>query len=137
MDRDLINSELRRAFDLWSEHANIEFKLETAEQQTSPLQPKSTIVSDDGAKPRPPSEDELREREPVDIEIRFETGFHGDSEPFDGRGLILGHAYFPEFGGSTHFDGDELWTAKSVNGVNLFQVAVHEFGHGNSYRKLY
>jgi hypothetical protein len=65
----------------------------------------------------------------VDIEVRFETGYHGDSEPFDGSGLILGHAYFPEFGGSTHFDAEEFWTSRSHDGVNLYQVAVHEFGH--------
>lgn len=42
---------------------------------------------------------------------------------------MKGHAYFPEFGGSTHFDADEFWTSKSPDGVNLYQVAVHEFGH--------
>ncbi|GAU98827.1 hypothetical protein RvY_09917-2 [Ramazzottius varieornatus] len=34
-----------------------------------------------------------------------------------------------QFGGNTHFDDAEEWTADSIIGVNLFQVATHEFGH--------
>ena len=121
MSRHLIDEELKRAFDLWSDAADVEFDLvsdavnfrkmllfEDKNNFNSATSPASHLV---------------------DIEVRFETGYHGDSEPFDGSGLILGHAYFPEFGGSTHFDAEEFWTSRSHDGVNLYQVAVHEFGH--------
>ncbi|KAK7602622.1 hypothetical protein V9T40_008211 [Parthenolecanium corni] len=66
----------------------------------------------------------------ANIEIRFESGDHGDEEPFDGPGGILAHAYFPADGGDVHFDDDEIWTVKmSDGGINLFRVAVHEIGH--------
>ncbi|XP_067014359.2 matrix metalloproteinase-14 isoform X2 [Anabrus simplex] len=65
----------------------------------------------------------------VHIEIRFETGEHGDGDPFDGRGGTLAHAYFPVYGGDAHFDDDEQWTIGQYRGTNLFQVAAHEFGH--------
>ncbi|KAK3094384.1 hypothetical protein FSP39_001038 [Pinctada imbricata] len=64
-----------------------------------------------------------------DIDIRFEVKWHGDNNPFDGRGQTLAHAYFPRYGGDTHFDDDEPWTLKVPSGVNFFQVATHEFGH--------
>lgn len=47
-----------------------------------------------------------------------------------------GHAYFPEFGGSTHFDSDEFWTSQSTEGVDLFQVAVHEYFLFQKTKKL-
>ncbi|XP_044266341.1 matrix metalloproteinase-19-like isoform X2 [Tribolium madens] len=65
----------------------------------------------------------------VHIEIRFESGEHGDGDPFDGPGGTLAHAYFPVFGGDAHFDAAEKWTIGSYRGTNLFQVAAHEFGH--------
>ncbi|XP_048518550.1 matrix metalloproteinase-14 isoform X4 [Dendroctonus ponderosae] len=65
----------------------------------------------------------------VHIEIRFETGEHGDGDPFDGPGGTLAHAYFPVFGGDAHFDASESWSINSYRGTNLFQVAAHEFGH--------
>ncbi|CRK95035.1 CLUMA_CG008519, isoform B [Clunio marinus] len=66
---------------------------------------------------------------PVHIDIRFETGEHGDGDPFDGPGGTLAHAYFPVYGGDAHFDDAEQWTVNSARGTNLFQVAAHEFGH--------
>ncbi|CAH1233404.1 MMP24 [Branchiostoma lanceolatum] len=79
----------------------------------------------------------------VDIVVKFVTGDHQDGSPFDGRfdfhtgrGLRLAHAFQPPrdsntyyIDGDTHFDADELWTLNTPEGTNLFQVAVHEFGH--------
>ncbi|XP_063700125.1 matrix metalloproteinase-14 isoform X2 [Culicoides brevitarsis] len=70
-----------------------------------------------------------KSKNPVHIDIRFESGEHGDGDPFDGVGGTLAHAYFPVYGGDAHFDDAEYWTIKSTRGTNLFQVAAHEFGH--------
>ena len=77
----------------------------------------------------------------------FVRGYHNDGYPFDGKGSILAHAFFPGGGrgGDVHFDADESWILdetnihsydyyKDVDGAyrvtnNLFTVAVHEFGH--------
>ncbi|ESP01496.1 hypothetical protein LOTGIDRAFT_82132, partial [Lottia gigantea] len=67
----------------------------------------------------------------ADIMIQFASKYHQDGYPFDGKGMILAHAFFPGTGrgGDTHFDDDERWTYNSSEGVNLFMVAAHEFGH--------
>ncbi|XP_060077847.1 matrix metalloproteinase-2-like [Ylistrum balloti] len=68
----------------------------------------------------------------ADIMIKFANGYHKDGYPFDGKGLILAHAFYPgaDKGGDTHFDDDEHWTYNSQEeGVDLFMVAAHEFGH--------
>ncbi|XP_055861397.1 matrix metalloproteinase-2-like isoform X2 [Biomphalaria glabrata] len=67
----------------------------------------------------------------ADIMIQFASQYHSDGYPFDGKGMVLGHAFFPgnDKGGDTHFDDDENWTANSTDGVDLFMVAAHEFGH--------
>lgn len=66
---------------------------------------------------------------PVDLDIKFVRRDHGDNNPFDGRGRTLAHAFFPQWGGDAHFDDEEIWTIAMSSGVNLFQVAAHEFGH--------
>jgi matrix metalloproteinase-14 (membrane-inserted) len=52
----------------------------------------------------------------VNIEVKFAKGDHGDGEPFDGRGQILAHAFFPRYGGDVHFDDDEPWRALQGKG---------------------
>uniref|UniRef100_A0A3Q2V4T8 Collagenase 3 n=1 Tax=Haplochromis burtoni TaxID=8153 RepID=A0A3Q2V4T8_HAPBU len=66
----------------------------------------------------------------ADIDIFFYSGDHNDSSPFDGRGGVLAHAFMPglHIGGDVHFDSDEDWSFNST-GINLFAVAIHEFGH--------
>uniref|UniRef100_A0A0B6Z285 Peptidase metallopeptidase domain-containing protein n=1 Tax=Arion vulgaris TaxID=1028688 RepID=A0A0B6Z285_9EUPU len=67
----------------------------------------------------------------ADMMVMFASQYHSDGYPFDGKGMVLGHAFFPGpgKGGDTHFDDDENWTTNSSDGVDLFMVAAHEFGH--------
>lgn len=78
----------------------------------------------------------------VDIQMDFYRGVHlrGD-DPFDGRGGVLAHAFFPKFGGDVHFDADEKWLNEKhrrrlgVRGAKqLLQTAVHEVGHSLGLR---
>ncbi|XP_077164493.1 matrix metalloproteinase-17 isoform X2 [Paroedura picta] len=70
----------------------------------------------------------------ADIQIDFTKSDHSDGYPFDGPGGTVAHAFFPgehHTAGDTHFDDDEYWIFRSAdtNGMDLFAVAVHEFGH--------
>ncbi|KHJ44335.1 Hemopexin [Trichuris suis] len=65
----------------------------------------------------------------ANIDIAFVKKMHGDGEPFDGRGGILAHAFFPQYGGSIHFDDDEAWNPGPAKGLDLYAVAAHEIGH--------
>ncbi|CAI2356290.1 unnamed protein product [Caenorhabditis sp. 36 PRJEB53466] len=67
--------------------------------------------------------------EKANIDIVFAAGDHDDGEPFDGKGNILAHAFFPRYGGDVHFDEEENWSPNKTNGVDLYAVAVHEIGH--------
>lgn len=81
----------------------------------------------------------------ADMQLGWETGDHGDGSPFDGRGDVLAHGYFPE-NGRVHFDDAETWwdwahpPAGSFFGFNqewirfltsqdLRNTAIHEIGH--------
>lgn len=63
----------------------------------------------------------------ANIEIRFESGAHGECWAFDGRGRVLGHALFPFNGGAyIHFDDDEKWTVqKSLNQYYMKSKGVY------------
>ncbi len=71
----------------------------------------------------------------ADIQLDFFAGRHLSDDPFDGRGGVLAHAFFPRFGGDIHFDDAEEWlTRKDVSRVRrgakqLLQTATHEIGH--------
>nr|XP_039327812.1 matrix metalloproteinase-17 isoform X1 [Saimiri boliviensis boliviensis] len=70
----------------------------------------------------------------ADIQIDFSKADHNDGYPFDGPGGTVAHAFLPSdhhTAGDTHFDDDEAWTFRSsdAHGMDLFAVAVHEFGH--------
>ncbi|XP_060641621.2 matrix metalloproteinase-17 [Anolis sagrei] len=70
----------------------------------------------------------------ADIQIDFSKTDHNDGYPFDGPGGMVAHAFSPgehHTAGDTHFDDDESWTFRSsdAHGMDLFAVAVHEFGH--------
>lgn len=75
-----------------------------------------------------------RSADTADIKISFGSRTHGGSSertcgyPFDGKGKVLAHAFFPS-DGRAHFDEDEYYTDGTSEGTNLLWVATHEFGH--------
>ncbi len=76
---------------------------------------------------------ETNDRVSADIEISWESGNHGDGDPFDGPGRVLAHATFPNpFVNRQvilHFDDDERWVNSNSQNVDLLTVAIHEIGH--------
>ena len=74
----------------------------------------------------------VKPNEPCDIKISFCQKEHGDGFPFNGRGGVLAHGFYPGggIGGDLHFDAEENWVDKKTPpGHNLFVVSVHEIGH--------
>lgn len=71
----------------------------------------------------------------ADVDVRFETGEHGDNNPFDGVGTVLAHAFYPPpnggaIAGDMHFDDAETWTRDiPPGGIDLDTVSLHEAGH--------
>jgi hypothetical protein len=68
-----------------------------------------------------------------DLSFSFTRGEHLDPYPFDGRGGLLAHAFYPAginpepIAGDTHLDDDETW---SIGGdPDLYSVILHETGH--------
>lgn len=67
------------------------------------------------------------------IDILFGHGSHGDPYPFDGRGGVLAHTFYPAppnsepLAGDLHLDADEDWA--NPTSVDLYSVILHELGH--------
>ncbi|CAL4071694.1 unnamed protein product, partial [Meganyctiphanes norvegica] len=75
----------------------------------------------------------------VDIDIKFFNGSHStkpEDKNFDGVGGTLAHAFYPEHGGSVHFDDAEPWKigCETKSGTDFVQVAAHEIGHSIGLR---
>jgi hypothetical protein len=55
------------------------------------------------------------------LAVMFARRGHGDENPFDGRGGVLAHAFFPAppnqepIAGDIHFDGDENWESEPTS----------------------
>ncbi|ESO08431.1 hypothetical protein HELRODRAFT_169273 [Helobdella robusta] len=63
----------------------------------------------------------------ANLKIGFYKRNHSDNYPFDGRGKVLAHTFYPKIG-QIHFDDDEVWS-NGTTGIYFYGVAVHEFGH--------
>ncbi|KAJ8959140.1 hypothetical protein NQ318_022399 [Aromia moschata] len=60
------------------------------------------------------------------------TGEHGDNFPFDGRGLVLAHAFFPTGVQSSidvHFDADESWITSGSSEQAPLEADIFEPSH--------
>lgn len=58
----------------------------------------------------------------ADITVSFVSRNHGDGTPFDGKGMVLAHAFEPPVG-VVHFDNDEPWTIRKYTGDICFCYA--------------
>lgn len=74
--------------------------------------------------------------EPIDVNVSFVSGDHGDGYPFDGPGGALAHAFYPGegIGDDVHFDASERYEYNDEEidddtSTSLHSVAVHEIGH--------
>lgn len=102
LDRNLAISEIRRALGEWAGPVQLTFT--------------ETSVA------------RLRRQ----IEVLAAAGEHGDGFPFDGRGGVLAHTFYPPpnpetIAGDLHLDLDEPW--KVGADIDLFSVVLHELGH--------
>ncbi|CAL1599368.1 unnamed protein product [Knipowitschia caucasica] len=108
MDAGLVDNILSHALKAWSDETPLRFQRVHSEGAAGPAE--------------------------GDIRVSFAQLLHDDGYPFDGEGGTLAHAFFPsgdEVAGDTHFDDHERWSFRgdSSSSIDLFTVAVHEFGH--------
>jgi len=103
LPRERVRTEILRALEEWARYVQLRFA---------------------------PAADEWA---PRSLRFLFASGAHGDPYPFDGRGRVLAHAFYPvplnpePIAGDVHFDDDEPWAAGGY--LDVFSVALHEIGH--------
>jgi len=99
---NLVRDTVRRALDEWSRHVHVTFT-ETTRRAGS-----------------------------QNIDILFGKTSHGDQYPFEGRGGVLAHTFYPAppnsepLAGDLHLDDDEVWNGGNLD---LYSVILHEIGH--------
>lgn len=99
----IVKSEILRALNEWAKVTNLTFQ-----QGPNPAGARNII-------------------------IKFVSGAHGDSYPFDGNRNSLAHTFYPvpvnpeTIAGDMHLDADESWRAGGD--TDIFSVALHEAGH--------
>ncbi|PIA25629.1 hypothetical protein AQUCO_11000036v1 [Aquilegia coerulea] len=97
-----------------------------------PLQTLRPVVSRAFAKWAAVSQFTFEEVQPgsnSDIQIGFQTRFHGDGVNFDGPGGVVAHAFQPTLG-KFHYDAEENWSiSPNMYEIDLESVTVHEIGH--------
>lgn len=71
---------------------------------------------------------ETVEEKYADIKISFRNLEHGDRFPFDGKGPVLAHAFYPDssYSGEIHIDSDENFRNEESS---LYNTVLHEIGH--------
>jgi len=65
---------------------------------------------------------ETQQSNEANIYLQYATRHHGDNFPFDGKGGVLAHAFYPDHGdlaGQVHFDDAEQWSHKSHTGTSM------------------
>jgi len=100
LGEERVRQTLRRAFSVWSKHADLSFTEDLERTPDIKISFESGDHQDGDA-----------------FDAAGGTLAHAF---FPGQGSISG---------DIHFDDDEMWTLGSYSGVNLTQVAVHEIGH--------
>jgi hypothetical protein len=101
--RAVIAGAVQRALAEWSRYAAVRFK---------------------------PASHGIGER---NLDISFLGLEHGDAYPFDGRGRVLAHTFYPApvnpepIAGDIHLDIDENWT--DGGSPDIYSVVLHEVGH--------
>ncbi|XP_071945158.1 stromelysin-1-like [Antedon mediterranea] len=97
--RSLVDQEIDRAFKVWSDVTNLNFRKVSAGN--------CDII----------------------VLFAKEEHGDGHSFDGRGGTLAHAYFPGPGIGGDAHFDDDEQFTTKRSSGTNLFLVAAHEFGH--------
>ncbi|KAK9704421.1 Matrixin [Popillia japonica] len=131
LKRDVVDRDVKEAFDLWGRHLNKTFTQKTVGLADTDL---GFYVGFDLWGRHLNKTFTQKTVGLADTDLGFYVGRHSDEAPFDGPGEVYAHAFFPIFGGDIHFDESERWTSNEKGGVNFKQVVIHEVGHSIGLR---